>query len=94
LVSKNTIIEISQTITLPLPLNGCETCLFTLKEEHRERILRKLFGQERDEMARGWRKLRNEELHYLSCSPNIIKLIKSMGMKWVSHTTLMDTRNT
>jgi hypothetical protein len=32
----------------------------------------------------GWRKLHNEELHNLYCSPSIIRIIKSrrMGWKW------------
>jgi len=29
-----------------------------------------------DRVERGWRKLRNEELHDLCCSPNIISIIK------------------
>jgi hypothetical protein len=30
-----------------------------------------------EEVAGGWRKLHNEELHNLYTSPNVIKLIKS-----------------
>jgi hypothetical protein len=38
----------------------------TLREEHRLRVfenkvLRKIFGQKRDEVTGGWRKLQNEE---------------------------------
>jgi hypothetical protein len=32
----------------------------------------------RDEMAGGWRKLHNEELHKLYSSYNIIRMIKSL----------------
>jgi hypothetical protein len=35
--------------------------------------------------VRGWRKLRNEELHNLYSSPNIIIMIKSRRMKWAGH---------
>jgi hypothetical protein len=49
-------------------LYGCETWSLTLREEHRvrvfeNRVLRRIFGPNRDEVARVWRKLHNEELH-------------------------------
>ena len=34
------------------------------------RGLRRIFGPERDEVTGGWRKLHNEELNDLYCSPN------------------------
>jgi hypothetical protein len=33
----------------------------------------------------GWRKLHNEELHNLYCSPSIIRIIKSRRMRWAGH---------
>jgi hypothetical protein len=30
------------------------------------RVLRRIFGPKREEVARGWRRLHNEELHNLS----------------------------
>jgi hypothetical protein len=33
----------------------------------------------------GWRKLHNEELHNLYCSPSIIRMIKSRRMRWAGH---------
>jgi hypothetical protein len=36
------------------------------------RVLRKIFGQKRDETIGSWRGLLNEELHNLYSSPNII----------------------
>jgi hypothetical protein len=33
----------------------------------------------------GWRKLHNEELHYLYSLPNIIIMIKSRWMRWAGH---------
>jgi hypothetical protein len=37
------------------------------------RVLRRIFGPQRDEARAEWRKLRNEELHNLHLFPNIIK---------------------
>jgi transcription termination factor 2 len=40
-----------------------------------------------------WRKLRNEELHNLYSSPNIITMLKSRRMRWGGHVARMgDTR--
>jgi hypothetical protein len=39
-----------------------------------KRALRRIFGLKRDEMARRWRKLHNEELHNLYSLPNIIRI--------------------
>jgi len=39
-------------------------------------VLRDICGAERDEVTGEWRKLHNEELYYLYCSPNIFRLIK------------------
>ena len=40
------------------------------------RVLRRIFGHERDEVTGEWRKLHNEELNDLYCSPNIVQVIK------------------
>jgi len=40
------------------------------------RVLRRIFGPKRDEVTEEWRKLHNEELNDLSCSPNIVRVIK------------------
>jgi hypothetical protein len=53
-------------------LFGCEIWPLTLREEHRPRILRRIFGSKRDEVTGGWRKLHNE-LHNLYSSPSIIE---------------------
>jgi hypothetical protein len=49
------------------------------------RVLRKIFGPKRDEVAGGWRKLHNEELHNLYSSPGIIRMIKSRRMRWAGN---------
>jgi hypothetical protein len=35
------------------------------------RVLRRVFGPKRDEVTGEWRKLHNEDLHDLYCSPSI-----------------------
>jgi hypothetical protein len=46
------------------------------------RMLRRIYGQKRDEVTRGWRKLHNEELHNLRSSPSIIRIIRLRRMRW------------
>jgi hypothetical protein len=53
------------------------------------RVLRRIFGPERDEVNGEWRKLHNEELHNLYSSPDIIKQIKSRRMRWAGHVARM-----
>jgi hypothetical protein len=77
---------------LPVVLYGCGTWSLILKERHglrvlEIRVLRRIFGQKRDEVIGGWRKLHNKELHNLYGSPSIITIIKSRRMRWVGHVT-------
>jgi hypothetical protein len=37
------------------------------------RVLRRIFGPKREEVAGDWRRLHNEELHKLYASPNILR---------------------
>jgi hypothetical protein len=53
------------------------------------RVLRRLFGQKKDEVTGEWRKLHNEELRDLYSSPSIIRIIKSMRMRWAGHVARM-----
>jgi len=66
---------------LPVVLYGCETWSLTLREERRlrvfeNRVLRRVFGPERDEVTEEWVKLNNEKLNDLYCSPDIVRFIK------------------
>jgi hypothetical protein len=51
-------------------LYGCETWSLILREEHglrafEDRVLRGIFGPKKEEVAGGWRRLHNMELHNL-----------------------------
>jgi hypothetical protein len=61
-----------------------------LRKEHQlrvfeNRVLRKIFGPKREEVAGDCRRLHNEVLHILNASTNIIQVIKSRRMGWVDH---------
>jgi hypothetical protein len=56
-------------------------------------VLRKIFGPKRDEVIRDWKKLHNEGLHNLYCSPSIIIMIKSRRMRWAGHVARMGEKN-
>jgi hypothetical protein len=53
------------------------------------RVVRKIFGLKRDEVIGSWRKLHNEDLHNLYCSPSTIRIIKSRRMRWAGHVARM-----
>jgi hypothetical protein len=52
-------------------------------------VLRRIFGQKRDEVTGGWRKLHNEELHNVYSSSSIIIMIKSRRMRYQGHVARM-----
>jgi hypothetical protein len=54
-------------------------------------VFRRIFGPNRDEVTGEWRKLHNEELNDLYCSPNIVRVIKSR-MTWTGHVARMGER--
>jgi hypothetical protein len=60
---------------------------------YENRAQRRIFGPEREEVAGGWRKLHNEELHNLYISPNTVRVMKSMRMRWTGHVTRIEMSN-
>ena len=74
LLSKNIKIKIYRVTILTVVLYGCEIWSLKFREERRlrvfeNRMLRRIFGPRRDEVTGEWRKLHNEELYGLYCSP-------------------------
>jgi len=66
-----------------------------LREERRlrvfeNRVLRRVFGPKRNEGTGDWRKLHNEELNDLYCSPSIVRVIKWRRMRWTGHVARME----
>ena len=55
-------------------------------------MLREIFVRKRDEVTEEWRRLHNEELCDLYCSPNIVRVIKSRRKRWVGHVARMEGR--
>ena len=69
-----------------------------LREECRlkvfeNRILRQIFGPKRN-ANREWRRLHNDKLHSLYRSPNMVSVITSRRLLWVSHVTRMEVVRT
>jgi hypothetical protein len=70
----------------------CEAWYVTLREElnrrvFESRVLKRALGPKRDEATEEWRRLLNEELNDLYCSPNIIQVIKSLRIRWEGNMT-------
>ena len=55
-----------------------------------ENRVRRIFGPRRDGVAGEWRKLHNEELNDLYCSPNIVRVIKSRRLRWAGDVARME----
>ena len=53
---------------------------------------RKIFGLKWDEVIGQRRRLRNEELNDLCCSPNTVRVIKWGRFRWVGHVVLIGER--
>jgi hypothetical protein len=55
------------------------------------RVLRRIFGPKREEVAGGWRRLHNEELHNLYSSPNVIRTMNLRKMRWAGYVARIGT---
>jgi hypothetical protein len=92
LLSKN--IKIHRTILLSFVLYGYESWSLTLREKFRlrvfeNRVLRRIFGLERDKATGEWRRLHNKELYALYFSPNISQVIKARRLRWAGNVACM-----
>ena len=61
-----------------------------MREERKLRVFenmvfRRIFIPRRDEVTGECRRLCNDELNDLYCSPNIVRVIKSRRMRWAGH---------
>jgi hypothetical protein len=56
-----------------------------------KRVLRGTCGPRRDEATGDWRKLHNDELNDLCCSPDFVQVIKAR-MRWAGHAARMMER--
>jgi hypothetical protein len=57
-------------------------------------MLRIIFGTKREEVAGGWRRLHNEELHNLYASSNFIRVVRSRRTRLTGYVARMgDMRN-
>jgi hypothetical protein len=61
----------------------------TLREQHTLSFLRRIYGPKKLEVAGGWSRLHNEEIHNLYTSPSIIMVIKSRTMRMAEHVARM-----
>jgi hypothetical protein len=48
-----------------------------------------MFRPKREEVAGGWRRLHDEEVHLLYALPVVVRTIKSRGMRWAGHEARM-----
>jgi hypothetical protein len=53
------------------------------------RVLRRIFGPKRDEVMGNCRRLHNEELRDVYCSPSILRMMKSRRMRWEDNVARM-----
>jgi len=79
---KNFKIKIYRIIIFPPVLYGCETWSLLLGEKRRLRVfenkvLRRIYVSKREEVTGERRKLHNEKLNDLYCTPNTVRVIKS-----------------
>ena len=86
--------RIYRTIILPVVLYGCETWSLILREERELRVfenmvLRRIFRPRSDEVTGELKRLHNEELNDLYCSPNIVRVIKWRRMRWAGYVARM-----
>ena len=65
-----------------------------MEKEHwlrvfKNRVLRNIFGPEREEVTGEWRRLHKKELYGLYSSSNVTWIIESRIVRWVGHVVFM-----
>jgi hypothetical protein len=78
-----------QDIILPVVLYGLKTWSLTLREKHRLRMPKGIFGPKRDDMTGRWRKLHNKEVCNLCSSSSIIRMIKLRRRRQVGNAAVV-----
>ena len=96
LPSKNKKIKIHISVILSVVFYGCETWPFILREERKlkvfeKRMLRKMFGYERERVTGEWKKLHKKKLYDLYSTPNI-RVMKSRKSIQAWHVARMRER--
>jgi len=93
LLPKNIKIKIYRTVIFSVVLCECKIGSLTFREESRlkvfENMVLRIFGPKRKEVTGEWRKLHNEELNDLYCSPSSVWVTKSRRMRQVGNVTRM-----
>jgi hypothetical protein len=75
-----------------MKINLCDQLHMRRNRLRRDSLDIVLVTPQRDEVTGEWRKLHNEELNDLYCSPNIVRVIRSRIMGWASHVARMWVR--
>ena len=63
--------------------------MYRLLSEFENRVVRRIFGPERDKVTGEWRKLHNKELNDPYSSLNIVRVTKSRRMRQAGHVARM-----
>jgi hypothetical protein len=92
LLYQNINIKIYKATISPVVLYGWKNWSLTLIEEHRlrvfeNRVLRRIFGPQGDEVTGGWK-----QLHNVYFSPSTIRMVKPRRMRRVGHVARMVER--
>jgi hypothetical protein len=82
---------------MPVVLYGCESWSLISRDVCRLRVfenkvLRRIFWPEWEEVTGEWRRLHYEELYAVYSLPNIIRVFKSRRLTWAEHVATMGKR--
>ena len=94
LPAKNLKIKMYKSVVFLVVLYDCETWSLTLRGDCKlrvceKRLPRQIFGPKRSKNG-DWRMLHSEELHNLYRSPYLVRMIKSIRLRWAGHVAGME----